>query len=243
MGLGRLEGFRIVLSILLLAALGAAFAFLVLRFRVRGRLSFGSGRTTVEADLLVSFAGWSRRAAYHLRRSAVIDELGAYLARRDSPGSGLDVLSRAALLRVVWGFLVESAARGGLRSVELLVWLGTGDAAATAIASGLVNGMLGAAAGVWSAGATFPRRLRAVCTPVWRDAPVWRVELDCILTPSLSQAIRAAWRAYRLVRARRSLRSSDAAPDAAAREKGQRYARASHPGIDENRYVNHQGNG
>lgn len=225
---------------LVCALLGAYFVLRRLRFTLRGRVSFGSGKTSIEADMTVSLMRWSRRFAYHLQRSAILEELAALLTSRDSPGSGLDVPSRAELLRIIWGFLRTSAADGGLRSVEMLVWLGTGDAATTAIASGLLNGLLGGLAGVWSSSRTFPQHIRTICTPVWRDAPVWRIELDCILASTLSQAIRAAWRAYRLVRARKG---QSAATQAAAQEKGRRYARASHSGVNENGYVNHQGDG
>lgn len=238
MGLSREFGAEVVLACAV--ALCLAFAVRFLRFALRGRVAIGSGKMTVEADLTVSFAGLTRRAAYRLPRSAVVDELAAAVARIDSSSSGSGGLGQAELLRLVRDFLARVAEGGGFRSAEALVWLGTGDAAATAIGTGIVNGLLGAAGAVWSSSATFPRRFRALCTPVWSDSPFWRIELDCILAPTLSQAIYAAWRVYRLVRARKS---HSAAADAAVQEKGRGYAGASHSGFDEDGHVNHQGNG
>jgi hypothetical protein len=103
-------------------------------------------------------------------------------------------------VRVLAAYFMPIAKGRGLDRLWISADLSLGDAAGTALVCGLINAGLGAAAAVMQSGPAAARSLEAHCRPLWTPDAKWRVRVRCILRPTLSQAICAAWYAYCLQR-------------------------------------------
>lgn len=191
-----------VLGWLVLAAgaLGGMVWVALTRFRLRVSLlvQAGSGPGAWHLSLDLSWAGVRRRYRQRWLPAPALEAVGRFLAGRRGPGPD----PAAVLMAVLQAYWRPVARRGGWERLEAQVTLSLGDAAATALACGLVNAIMGLVGARLQASPARPLLVRAHCRPDWAVQAGWTAEARCILRPTLSQAISAAWYAYRLWRSK-----------------------------------------
>jgi len=221
---------------LLLGTTLAALSFWLVLTRARLMITLrggaGSGRVILYGSARVALArrAWQRGFAFSR------EDIWRTLLEGPRAGSGPSWRSPEA--SVILDETLTAVTGGALALVEVRAVLGTGDAAETAIVCGFVNGLLGTLAAVLQSSRARARAVRAHCGPVWSEQAVWHIELRCILRPTLSQAIRAAWRVYRLHRQRQSPARGQTHPKGASPN-----GRSPDPRPDENRDVDPEGDG